>query len=86
VVRARHPLEGRSLGLIGWMCRRRRLELIVVLADGSRLLVPAAWTDLEASVSAPPAVGTLGSVDDLLAMRRVLDGLLRSLSAAAERG
>jgi hypothetical protein len=79
-------LEGRSLELIGWMRRRRRLELIVVLADGSRLLVPAAWTDLEESVSAPTAAGTLGSVEDLLAMRRVLDGLLRSSSAAAERG
>jgi hypothetical protein len=79
-------LEGRSLELIGWMRRRRRLELILVLADGSRLLVPAAWTDLEAPVSLPPAAGTLGSVGDLLAMRRVLDGLLRSSSVAAERG
>ena len=85
-MRVRHPLEGRSLGLIGWMRRRRRLELILVLADGSRLLVPAAWTDLEVSVSPPPAAGTLGSVEDLLAMRRVLDGLLRSSSATAERG
>ena len=67
-MRARHPLEGRSLELIGWMRRRRRLELIVVLGDGSRLLVPAAWTDLEGAVGSPVA-GTLGSVSDLLAMR-----------------
>ena len=76
-MRARHPLQGRSLELIGWMRRRRRLELIVVLADGSRLLVPAAWTDLEGSVG-PPAAGTVGSLEDLLAMRRVLDGVLRA--------
>jgi hypothetical protein len=70
-------LEGRSLELIGWMRRRRRLQLIVVLADGSRLLVPVAWTDLEGPGAAPRA-GTLGSVWDLLAMRRVLDRVLRA--------
>jgi hypothetical protein len=70
-------LEGRSLELIGWMRRRRRLELILVLADGSRLLVPAAWTDLERPVE-PLEAGTVGSVWDLLAMRRVLDGVLRA--------
>jgi uncharacterized protein YjeT (DUF2065 family) len=46
MVRARHPLEGRSLELAGWMRRRRQLELILVLEDGSTLLVPAKWTDL----------------------------------------
>jgi len=75
IVRARHPLVGSSLELIGWMRRRRRLELIVVLDDGSRLLMPAAWTDLEGPAG-PPGTGTLGSVADLLAMRRVLDGVL----------
>jgi hypothetical protein len=80
IVRARHPLEGRSLELIGWMRRRRRLELIVVLGDGSRLLVPAAWTDLVGAVGSPVA-GTLGSVSDLLAMRGVLDGVLRAALA-----
>jgi hypothetical protein len=77
IVRARHPLEGRSLELIGWMRRRRRLELILVLGDGSRLLVPAAWTDLERPVE-PLRAEMVGSVWDLLAMRRVLDGLLRA--------
>ena len=80
IVRARHPLEGRSLELIGWMRRRRRLELIVVLGDGSRLLLPAAWTDLEGAIGLPVA-GTLASVSDLLAMRRVLDGVLRAALA-----
>ena len=59
IVRPRHPLEGRSLGLAGWMRRRRQLELIVVLADGSTLLVLAGWTDLEGHAE-PPAAGTLG--------------------------
>lgn len=60
------------------MRRRRRLELIVVLPDGSTLLVPAAWTDLESeSIAREPIVaGTLAGLGDLLAARRVLDGLV----------
>ena len=77
IVRARHPLEGRSLELIGWMRRRRRLELLVVLEDGSRTLIPAVWTDLEGPAR-PPEAGALGSLDELLAARRVLDGVLRA--------
>jgi hypothetical protein len=83
-VRRRHPLEGRSLALIGWTRRRGALELLLVLADGSRVLVPAAWTDLEGRVE-PPCAGTLGSLDDLLAARRVVDGLLRA-DGDQERG
>ena len=83
IVRARHPLEGRPLELIGWMRRRRQLELFVVLEDGSRLLVPAAWTDLEGPRAAATCrgtgrEGTLGSLEDLLRARRVLDGVLRA--------
>ncbi|MGH8573443.1 MAG: hypothetical protein ACREX8_12835 [Gammaproteobacteria bacterium] len=75
VVRARHPLEGRSLELIGWMRRGGSLGLILVLPDGSRALVPAGWTDLEPPAGAPRA-GTLGSLQDLFGARRVVDGLL----------
>jgi len=58
------------------MRRRGRLELIVVLPDGSTLLVPAAWTDLRSGPG--PTAGTLGSLDDLLAAGRVVDRLLRA--------
>ena len=57
------------------MRRHGQLELIVELPDGSRLLLPAAWTDLKPS-SEPAAAGTLGSLDDLLAARRALEPLL----------
>ena len=40
-MRRRHVLEGVSLELLGWMRRQGRLELIVVLPDGSHLMVPA---------------------------------------------
>jgi len=48
VLRRAHAWEGRSLELLGWMRRGGRLELILVLPDGSHLMVPAAWTDLQA--------------------------------------
>ena len=70
-----------SLELMGWMRRRGRLELIVVLPDGSRLLVPAAWTDLQGAAE-PAGAGTLGSLEDLLAARRVLEPLLERVVLA----
>ena len=78
ILRARHAFEGVSLALVGWMRRRGRLELLLVLPDGSRAWVPAAWTDLEGG-AAPRAAGELGSLADLEAARRVLDRLLRGL-------
>jgi hypothetical protein len=80
-VRSRHPLEGGSLELFGWMCRGGRLELILELPDGSRTLIPAAWTDLERPVG-PTRAGTLGSLDDLLAVARVLAPLLERVVLA----
>jgi hypothetical protein len=81
IVRVRHPLQGRELALMGWMRRRGALDLLLVLPDGSRSLVPAGWTDLE-GVAQPPAAGALGCVEDLLAARRVLDGLLERVVLA----
>ena len=66
---------------MGWMRRRGALDLLLVLPDGSRSLVPAGWTDLE-GVAQPPAAGALGCVEDLLAARRVLDGLLERVVLA----
>ena len=85
-MRARHAWEGCSLELMGWMRRRGALELILVLPDGSHLMLPAAWTDLQAPVGEPDRAGTLGSLDDLLAARRVVDGLLRAGADEGERG
>jgi hypothetical protein len=60
---------------MGWMHRRGRLELILILPDASHLMVPAAWTDLQAT-PALVGTGTLCSLEDLLATRRVLEPLL----------
>ncbi|MCA1702084.1 MAG: Y4bD/Y4pK family protein [Actinobacteria bacterium] len=77
ITRSRHPLEGQSLRLLGRMRRHGRLELLLVLSDGSKRLIPQAWTDAEQD-----AVGegtTLGSLADLLAACALVAGL-------AERG
>jgi hypothetical protein len=80
LTRRRHPFEGRSLRVLGSMRRHGAAELLVVLPDGSKRLIPAAWTDLEQ----PPggggdAAATLGSVPDLLR----LSVLVCDLSARA---
>ncbi|MCA1677441.1 MAG: Y4bD/Y4pK family protein [Actinobacteria bacterium] len=84
IVRARHPLEGRSLELVGWMRRRGSLELVLVLPEGSRSLVPAGWTDLEAPARLAGA-GTLASLEELVRARRLVDGLLAERRREAPR-
>jgi hypothetical protein len=66
-MRWRHPLEGRSLQVLGGMRRHGVLELLLVLPDGSKSLVPAAWTDTDQSaVDGEQSMATLGSLSDLL--------------------
>jgi len=67
ITRSRHPFEGRSLPVLGGVRRHGAVELLLVLPDGSKSLVPAAWTDAD-----PPAADgvasavTLGSLSDLV--------------------
>jgi hypothetical protein len=75
VTRPRHPLAGRELRVLGGMRRHGRLELLLVLPDGSKRLIPAEWTSQHAAGAAGGGgaghdgggAGTLGSVADLLA-------------------
>jgi hypothetical protein len=68
VTRARHPLAGRELRVLGWMRRHGRLELLLELPDGSKRLIPAGHTSHggqgEGAAGEP---GTLGRTTDLLA-------------------
>jgi hypothetical protein len=69
VTRPRHPLEGRELRVLGGMRRHGRLELLLVLPDGSKRLIPAEWTSQHADGGdGGEGAGTLGSVTDLLAV------------------
>ena len=70
VTRERHPLAGLELRVLGGMRRHGSLELLLVLPDGSKRLIPAEWTSQHADRSAGQdgqSAGTLGSVADLLA-------------------
>ena len=85
IVRSRHPLQGHCLTVLGRVCRHGRLELLLVLPDGSKTLVPAAWTDHNATDGAVEPISgglsaTLGTVADLLAARELVSAL------AARRG
>lgn len=51
VTRPRHPLAGRRLQVIGAMRRLGRDELLVVLPDGSKTLIPAVWTDRDTTTA-----------------------------------
>jgi len=81
IVRERDPLQGQRLRVLGRMRRGSGVELLVVLADGSKRLVPAAWTDLDQPGSLPAEATAsssglaLGSVTDLLAACTVVAGL-----------
>jgi hypothetical protein len=69
ITRRCHPLEGQSLRVLGRMRRHGRLELLLELPDGSKRLIPQAWTDAEQdATTTSDGVATLGSVTDLLAV------------------
>ena len=54
ITRPRHPLEGRELRVLGGMRRHGRLELLLVLPDGSKRLIPAEWTSQHADGGVGP--------------------------------
>ena len=60
-------LEGQILPVTGGLRRHGRLELLVVLPDGTSRLIPQAWTDDGDGDGTGAAGATLGSVSDLLA-------------------
>jgi hypothetical protein len=67
VTRSRDVLEGQILPVTGRLRRHGRLELLVVLPDGTSRLIPQAWT-VDGDCGGTSAAGaTLGSVSDLLA-------------------
>ena len=70
------------MAVFGWMRKQGQLELCLVLPDGSKSLIPAAWTDIDSGAEPAAGAGTLGSLADLLHARAVVDGLIHR----AERG
>jgi hypothetical protein len=61
---------------MGAMRRHGVVELLLVLPDGSKSLVPAAWTDAKPSgADGAGEVATLGSLTDLLHACELVTGL-----------
>ena len=87
LTRRRHPFEGRPLPVLGSMLRHGAMELLVVLPDGSKRLIPAAWTDLEPAPGGDGSdgPGTLGSAADLLGLSVLVSGLPRAAPIAGSR-
>jgi hypothetical protein len=82
VTRHRHPFEGHSLVVLGQMKRHAAVELLVVLPDGSKTLMPGLWTDQMDAVATEGAgrpgisgTATLGSIGDLLAASALVSDL-----------
>jgi hypothetical protein len=85
MTRRRHPLQGKSLPVLGGMRRHGAVELLLVLPDGSKSLIPAGWTDAESSGAVGEGVvATLGSLTDLLHVCELVTGL--SQRERAEQG
>ncbi|MGH3924650.1 MAG: DUF5372 family protein [Pseudonocardiaceae bacterium] len=80
VTRPRHPLAGRRLQVIGAMRRLGRDELLVVLPDGSKTLMPAVWTDRDTTTANEDhaldrATAILAAPAELLEARKLVAGL-----------
>jgi hypothetical protein len=79
-------LQGQSLQVLGWTHRDGTLNLTLVLPDGSRSLIPADWTDLNACDSTPtnrrPAPNMIATTSHLLLVRKVVDALLCKLNSS----
>jgi hypothetical protein len=56
---------------------RGALQFVLILPDGSKSLIPAAWTDFNAPSAPPQGSQLVVSLDDLLRLRGLVDALLR---------
>jgi hypothetical protein len=74
ITRRRDPLEGQQVAVLRrWRRKHGGMDLLVVLPNGRKRLIPQAWTD------ADPAAGTAVDEDDVSA---ATVGTVQDLSAA----
>lgn len=78
-----HPLQGKSLDVLGWLHRNEILHLTLVLPDGTRSYIPAEWTNLSKlcpkkfnSSKSKTATNLIASTSNLLQIRKIVDALL----------
>ena len=86
ITRKQHPFEGQSLSVIHSIRRRGVRLVLVILPNGTRSLIPAAWTDWITEPASTPTSHIsydLGRLDDLLHLRRIINALLSRPSESA---
>lgn len=91
ILREHHPLQGQTLEVFSRVQRRGVLYLTLVLPDGSRSMIPAAWTDFIPNRHKIPRThqpldssGIIGTVLHLLCTRKVVDALLLRIDSAEQ--
>jgi hypothetical protein len=82
ITRRRDPLEGERVAVLRrWRRRHGRVDLLVVLPNGRKRLIPQAWTDAEPAAATEAdqddVVATLGTVEDLSAAVVIVSALSR---------
>jgi hypothetical protein len=76
-------LTGKALAVFGQLKRKGQLNLVLMLPDGTRSYIPAAWTDFE-SPGTPPGNGQpslVAFLPDLLRTRQRVEVLLRRIGS-----
>src|SRR6266511_2046010 len=66
ITRCKDPLDGQQVRVLGRLRRHGEAELLVVLPDGSKRMIPLSWTDAQPAGECDGAA-TLGGLGDLLA-------------------
>ena len=76
VIRPGHPLHGLDLPVWGRLRLGGAAMAVVVLPDGSKKRIPAAWTRAgDGTGTAGPAAGIIAQAGDLLRLLRVVSGI-----------
>jgi hypothetical protein len=53
ISRRKDPLDGQRVQVLGRLRRHGQAELLVVLPDGSKRMIPRTWTDAEPTLRVP---------------------------------
>ena len=86
VIRPGHPLHGLDLPVWGRLRLRGAAMAVVVLPDGSKKRIPAAWTRAgDGAGAAGPAAGIIAPASDLLRLLRVISGVSSRCAGTAEQ-
>jgi hypothetical protein len=84
ITRRKDPLDGQRVRVLGRLRRHGGVEVLVVLPDGSKRMVPQAWTDAQPAGQCD-GVATLGGLGDLLAACVLVSALSGGAEGQAAR-